>query len=191
MADRAFQAFQIGGREGSLNSFSKPHRAQRRREASSAKALRQAAYLAEPLEARTLLAAVAPVGGEFLVNTTTADWQFDAAVDVDSAGNFVVVWESDVGDADHILAQRFDKLGVPQGGELRVNGSVTGLQPAITMTTNGDFVVVWEYGGVQAQRFDAAGVKQGSQFQVGSGGGADIANDSAGNFVVVWGNNND
>ena len=43
--------------------------------------------MAEPLEPRVLLAAMAPVGGEFLVNTVTADAQDAPSVAADAQGN--------------------------------------------------------------------------------------------------------
>ncbi|HLF55336.1 MAG TPA: hypothetical protein VI942_00680 [Thermoanaerobaculia bacterium] len=36
-----------------------------------------------------------PLGTEFQVNTSTTDFQSDAAVAVDGSGNFVVTWQSE------------------------------------------------------------------------------------------------
>ena len=65
-------------------------------------------------------------GSEFRVNTTTADEQHHAAVAMDDAGNFVVTWVSEGQEADNanetnIYAQRYNAVGVAQGGEFRVN----------------------------------------------------------------------
>ena len=67
---------------------------------------------------------VAPLGGQFQVNTYTTSNRFGPAVTGDGAGNFVVVWESD-GSAgsdtsgDSIQAQRYDSSGTPLGASSR------------------------------------------------------------------------
>ena len=50
-----------------------------------------------------------PVGSEFQVNTYTTDNQDDPSVDMDTAGHFVIVWQSEGQDGDDygIYAQRF------------------------------------------------------------------------------------
>jgi len=51
------------------------------------------------------------VGGEFRINQTTTGSQYDPAVDVDDAGNFVVIWrDSRSGDVD-IYARTYWCLG--------------------------------------------------------------------------------
>jgi hypothetical protein len=59
--------------------------------------------------ARRYSAAGTPVGGEFLVNQTTAGSQAGAAVGVDADGDFVVVWRSNGQDGDGygVYARRF------------------------------------------------------------------------------------
>jgi Ca2+-binding RTX toxin-like protein len=142
-------------------------------------------------------------GGEFLVNSTTADQQVNPAVAMDAAGDFVVTWQS-YGNQDGsgwgIFAQRYDAAGVAQGGEFLVNTSFIGNQtsPAIAMDANGDFVVTWQCvfaGGagsdIFAQRFNAAGIAQGNEFLVNTTTVDEqispvIAMDTAGDFVVTW-----
>mgnify|MGYP001587285912 FL=1 len=66
------------------------------------------------------------------------------------------------------------------------------------MDSTGNFTVTWQSGyqdgssnGVYAQRYNSSGVAQGSEFRVntyttGSQGGAPVAMDNNGNFVVTW-----
>ena len=76
--------------------------------------------------------------------------------------------------------------------------------PAISLSADGDFVVVWESGGssggdtgsysIQGQRYTAGGVALGGQFQVNAYTtnqqfSAAIALDADGDFVVVWESN--
>jgi hypothetical protein len=135
-------------------------------------------------------------GAEFQVNTTTSGSQINAAVAMDSGGNFVVAWQDPNG---VIAAQRFNAAGVAQGAEIQVNTSGGGPRlPSVAMDTDGDFVVVWDtsnqdgsMAGTFGQRFNAAGVPQGSEFQVntftaGNQGIPSVAMDANGNFVVTW-----
>jgi VCBS repeat-containing protein len=146
--------------------------------------------------------AITVEGGETLVNQTTL-WTQDASeVAADVAGNYVVVWQSNLQDGSgySIYAQRYNAAGVAQGTEFQVNTTTIWDQqnPAIAMDDNGNFVVTWESNlqdgggyGIYAQRYDAAGVAQGSEFQVNTTTSWDqqnpaIAMDGNGNFVVAW-----
>jgi hypothetical protein len=146
-------------------------------------------------------AGVAQGATEFLVNAYTTGSQTDPDVAMDAVGNFVVVWRSEQdGSGPGIFGQRFNAAGVPQGGEFQINTYTTGYQnfPAVSMSTQGDFVVTWEsdgqdgdQSGVFAQRFDAAGVRQGVEFRVnqyttGDQSSPDVALDGQRNFVVTW-----
>src|SRR5262245_47525792 len=73
-----------------------------------------------------------PVGPEFRVNSYTTDVQFFPSVAYDSAGNFVVGWESYTQDGSDfgIFAQRYASTGAPLGGEFRVNTFTTSSQRA-------------------------------------------------------------
>lgn len=154
-------------------------------------------------------AQLSPVGPERPVNDFTPDFQQQAAVAADGAGDFVVVWSSSfeparLGDCcQTIQARRFDADGTPIGGQFQVSSGTTNFQldPAIAADVGGGFVVAWTSGGsngtdsdflsVQAQRFDAAGSPSGDRFQV-NGFTTDgqytpaIAADSTGGFVVAW-----
>jgi len=142
------------------------------------------------------------LGSEFRVNTYTTGNQDLANVAMDSAGDFVVTWQSLGQDGNNwgIYAQRYNSAGVPQGGEFRVNTFAPNAQahPSIAMDQAGDFVIVWQSNnedgsayGVYAQRYNAAGVAQGSEFQVntyttGSQREATVAMDVSGDFVITW-----
>jgi Ca2+-binding RTX toxin-like protein len=155
----------------------------------------------EQLESRQLLAAT-PVGGEFLVNTTTVNSQYAASMAMDADGDFVITWESALqdGNGSGIYAQRYDAAGVEQGTEFRVNATTIDNQsnPAVAMDADGDFVVTWQSSlqdgnseGVYAQRYDAAGIALGGEFRVntatsGAQSNPAVAMDVDGDFIVTW-----
>ena len=140
-------------------------------------------------------------GGETPVNTETASNQQNAAIAMDDAGNFVVVWESMSQDKQNTLGvygQRFDFNGDAVGVEFLVNETTGGTQrqPDVAMTPNGAFVVVWtgpgggSDTGILFRRYDNTGAPlSGETFASPSGTGEfepAIAMDDAGNFVLVW-----
>ncbi|HEX9636472.1 MAG TPA: hypothetical protein VGB99_02975 [Acidobacteriota bacterium] len=142
------------------------------------------------------------LGGEFQINSVTANQQRIPDVSCDTAGNLVVVWESaQDGDSLGIFGQRFDSLGLKLGGEFQINSHTTAGQrrPAIAHdASSGSFVVVWNSenqdgsdNGIFGQRFDSMGGALGAEFQVNSHTissqyDKDVAMDAAGNFMVVW-----
>ena len=153
--------------------------------------------------AQRYTAAGAPQGSEFRVNTYTTSHQWVPAVAMDAVGDFVVTWTSygQDGDSWGIYAQRYDKMGAPQGSEFRVNTYTTSHQywPTVAMDAASDFVITWmSYGqdgdgwGIYAQRYDKMGVPQGSEFRVNtytnnSQYWSRVAMNAAGDFVVTWG----
>ena len=144
-------------------------------------------------------------GSETKVNTTTANDQTNPAVAMDSTGNFVVTWQSNLQDGSGygIYAQRYNSSGVAQGSEFRVNTTTANdqINPAIALDPSGNFVIVWQSAvqdgsgyGIIAQRYNAAGTAQGGQFRVNTTTANDQANpsismDGSGNFVVTWQSN--
>ncbi len=150
-----------------------------------------------------------PVGDDFQLNTSTGSVQRAVAVDVDSAGSFVAVWESffsSSGSDDDfwsIQGQRFDAEGASAGGEFQVNSYITGDQryPSVAVSPNGDFVVVWQSAGsagndasgdsIQGQRYASDGSPVGGEFQVntfttGNQRYARADFNVSGSFVVAW-----
>src|SRR4051812_37376773 len=152
----------------------------------------------------SLAAAPAPLlGPEFRVNTTTSDSQKRSSTAMDSAGNFVVVWQSapQDGSGTGIFGQRYDVVGQPLGAEFQINTYTTASQerPSVAMdASTSRFVVVWQSSpqdgsgwGVFGQRFDSDGVQLGAEFPVnafttGDQTVPDVAVDDQGNFVTVW-----
>ncbi|MFN4281736.1 MAG: putative Ig domain-containing protein [Alphaproteobacteria bacterium] len=154
--------------------------------------------------ARIFAANGAAVGGEFQVNSTTADHQDLPMVAALADGGFFVVWQSN-GDQDGsgygIFGQRFDAAGVAVGGEVQINSTGANNQtvPVVTALADGGYVVAWQVDGSQdgwgigifAQRFDASGAAVGGEFQVNTFNIADQSNPSIsaladGGFVVTW-----
>ncbi len=107
-------------------------------------------------------------GGEFQANSTTQDRQHEAAVGMDDAGNFTVVWQSfSSGSGEYdVFAQRFASSGGKLGGEFRVN-QTTSLwqhQPDVAMSGDGDIAITWrslnqdgDQGGIYARIYTPGG----------------------------------
>jgi hypothetical protein len=143
-----------------------------------------------------------PLGPEFRVNSFTSGPQSRPAVAADTAGNFVVVWQSlnQDGSAYGVFGQRFASNGAALGPEFRVNAYTTADQkaPAVAADGLGNFVVVWQSlvqdgsgDGVFGQRFASSGVPLGPEFRVntstfGSQYKPSIASGLSGSFVVAW-----
>ncbi|MEZ0372258.1 MAG: fibronectin type III domain-containing protein [Candidatus Sericytochromatia bacterium] len=140
--------------------------------------------------------------GEFLVNTYTNDGQALPAVAMDSAGDYVIAWQSysQEGPNYGVYARHFTSNGIEVGSEFKVNtySSSSQLSPAVAIDSDGDFVITWmgkgqdgsDYG-IFAQRYTSAGLAQGTEFKVNtytSNGQkfSSVAMDAAGNFVINW-----
>ena len=152
------------------------------------------------VRARCFDAAGGALGGEFLVNSDTADSQHQPAVGVDPVtGEFLVAWRDDADDSLH--ARRFDAEGVPVGAQFQVNDrSGSPDWSAIAPLGEGAFVVVWAASdspgddpdsSIQARRFGATDAPMGDQFQVNtvtesSQHAAAVAGNGSGGFVVAW-----
>ncbi len=162
---------------------------------------------ADGVFARRYDAAGQPLAGEFQVNTYTSGnqglpTQGPATVALDASGGLVITWPSfrQDGDAFGVFAQRYDATGAGIGAEFQVNTFTTSTQgpSAVAAAADGHFVVTWTGGlqdgsgfGLFARRYDAAGSALGPEFQVntyatGQQGGAAIAADAGGGFVITW-----
>jgi hypothetical protein len=140
------------------------------------------------------------IGDKLRVNTYTNGRQYDPAVAIDAAGNFVIVWQSLVQDAGKpgIYARRYASDGTPLGGEFQVNVSNGGSpkSPTVGTDASGNFFVAWvendESGtGIFARRFDHDGVALGAPFAVNTAttkdqNDPDVAVNSAGDAVLIW-----
>ncbi|MEH1862336.1 MAG: cadherin-like domain-containing protein [Nostoc sp.] len=139
-------------------------------------------------------------GDEFQVNTGTTGNQYNPIVAIDTAGNFVISWQSDGQDGTDIYARRYNTDGTAKGGEFKVNTDTTGNQyspTAVAMDSGGDFVISWisleeGYGyEIYAQRYNSAGGTEGSEFKVNTYTTSDqynptVAIDVDGDFVISW-----
>lgn len=149
--------------------------------------------------ARRFDAAGAPLGGELVVNVTTAGSQTSPRVAASGAG-YVVVWSGPGGaDGNEVFARRITLAGSFSGNELRLNATVSGqqLQPAVAAFSDGAFVAAWASEGqdgsgyaVVARRFDAAGAALGGETVVPSitlyDQTAPAIATLADGFVVAW-----
>jgi hypothetical protein len=118
------------------------------------------------IKAQVYDAAGVRVGGEFLVNTTTAGTQQQPVITALGNGDFVIAW-ADLGGSgadtsgSAIRAQVFSETGFKLGGEFLVNTSTLGdqIDPTITASGTDGFIVAWSdkgVGGVHAQTFTVA-----------------------------------
>ena len=139
------------------------------------------------------------LGGEMLVNQTTAGDQRNPTIAIDASGNFVVVWEGDDGAGSGIFGRRFNWTGATLGNEFLVNTQTSGTQrfAVVGADSAGNFTVSWtgasatDSVGVMAQRYNSAGVAQGGNFQVnqttaGNQEFSRLAYDAAGNLIITW-----
>jgi hypothetical protein len=149
------------------------------------------------------------VGGEFRVNTTTADSQGSPTGVALSDGRFVVAWadwSKSGGDksGSAVRAQIFDADGNRSGGEFLVNTTAKRGQfdPTITNLADGHFVVAWQSSqpvsnsgiptdDVRAQIFNADSSKSGGEFVVSTTtqdfqGRPTITGLADGRFVAAW-----
>ncbi|HRV87347.1 MAG TPA: hypothetical protein P5275_20920, partial [Saprospiraceae bacterium] len=136
-------------------------------------------------------------GTETVVNTTTIYRQEHAAVAMDTAGNYVVVWATNhtTNSNDGIYAQRYLSDGTPNGPEIQVTTN-KGLYPDVAMAPGGQFIIVWQqYSNangwdVYGNFFNASG-SPGGAFPLASDLSGNqrfprVGMDSLRNFVAVW-----
>jgi hypothetical protein len=138
-------------------------------------------------------------GSEFKVNSHTTGQQSSPSAAMNSAGDFLIVWESDAQDGSSfgVYGQRYNSSGAAQDNEFQVNTYTAAGQfsAAVGMESSGDFVVLWESNGQDSGTNGIYGqdftVSLGSEFQVNTytdsiQAKAVTAMDADGNFVVVW-----
>lgn len=144
-------------------------------------------------------------GGEFRINTTTADDQIDPQIAINRLnGSFIITWTSKNQDGSGlgVYAKRFNAGGVAQGVEFRVNTTTTGDQSdsAVAMDAGGNTFVTWtsldaNYGRqVYGQQITPNGQLDEGQFVVNSTANGEqqsssVAIDFLGNVIVVWSGN--
>ncbi len=146
----------------------------------------------EALEPRRVLSTLV-AGPEFLVNTYTASSENNPAIDMDSNGNSVVVWQGRQGPIA-VYGQQYDATGTPVGNEFLVSPPIGGgdqFDPDVAVDASGNFVAVWDGAGIHGQRFDSTGNQLGATFLVNSNSwdlvsSPAVAMSSDGDSVVVW-----
>lgn len=139
---------------------------------------------------------------EIEVPVRTEGVQQFSKVAIDTAGNFVVVWEAPGAGSENfdVFARRFDSTGRPLGKPYRVNTHTADWQSNadVAMRPDGRHVVVWRSwrqagagAGIYAQRYDKKGRRLGGEIRVHEGaipssGTPSVAMAPDGGFVVAW-----
>ena len=146
-----------------------------------------------------------PIGSEFKVNLGPDAPRAVPQTAMDKAGNFVVVWEDARNDTKRpdIYARKYFADCSPVDSSFGVNqflGKERSEAPAIAMSEQGDFIVVWHEGkgdvglfDIYGQRFDSSGDSVGVNFQISDDPidqnqqmNPSVAMRSEGSFVVLW-----
>ena len=149
--------------------------------------------------AQCYLSSGQPEGDEFPVNSSITGCQRNPRIAMGEDGNFVVVWESEVGTSISVWGRRFAADGTPQGQEFKVACCPDENQenPDISMAPSGEFAIVWQAPrpdggfGIYGQKFSNDGGAVGDEFQVNSYVSGHksfprVFMDDLGHFVVVW-----
>lgn len=100
------------------------------------------------IHARGFTAAGAQRIATFTVNSAAAGEQFNPAIAMAAAGDFVVAWEDDQDDDGNfqIFGRGFTSTGGTRFAQKAINATAGGqhTRPSIGMADNGNFVVAWE-----------------------------------------------
>ena len=113
------------------------------------------------------------------VNSVASGQQLKPDVAMADSGDFVVVWEDDKDNNGYyqIYARGFNANGSQRFADMTVNSVASGqqLKPAVAMTIDGKFVVVWEddkdgngYYQIYARGFNANGSQRFADMTVNS-----------------------
>lgn len=156
--------------------------------------------------AQQFTASGSPQGGEIQVNTFIDRTQQHPAVAMDGSGNFLVIWQSKVGQSPtfyyNISGQRFSSLGIALGSETQLN-STAGVDQysSVAMDSAGNYVVTFSGSGgssvgLRAQRFYGSGFPNGGEFRVntsiaGNKQYPSVGMKPDGDYVVAWGDTGD
>ena len=144
------------------------------------------------------------VGPELRVNTDTAGRQRRPSVAADPAGNFMVVWQTDLAKTEsHLFAQLLGTDGGRVGGQRALDaGAESGMvqmAPAVAASGPGRFLVTWlawpnNRAGLEVagREFNAAGAAQGGVFWISQHRiernfrRTSVSTDGKGGFLVAW-----
>ncbi|PJE01524.1 MAG: hypothetical protein CK429_35370 [Mycobacterium sp.] len=147
-------------------------------------------------------------GADFIVNTTTANFQSDPSIAALSDGRFIVTWQDNSGTAPDtsgsaIRGRVYDASGTATGADFIVNTTTTGFQsqPSVATLPDGRFVVTWtdesstapdtSVSAIRGRVYDASGTATGADFIVNTTTlnlqfEPGVAALSDGRFVVTW-----
>ncbi|MFO1019515.1 MAG: VCBS repeat-containing protein [Planctomycetales bacterium] len=138
---------------------------------------------------------------DILVNSNTALFQSNPEVAMDSAGNTVIVWQSNVQSGNtQIIGQRILPSGTGDflGSNFTINRSTAGAgdNPDVAMGNDGKFIVTWQAPdgsgtGIYAAQYAWAGGALTNEFRVNSASAngqyePSVAADPQGNYVIAW-----
>ncbi len=147
------------------------------------------------------------VGGEFQINSHTANDQDSPDVTGLTGGGFVVTWQSDGQDGswEGVYGQLYGADGGTLGAEILIPFYTADTQadPSVTALADGGFLVTWESRhvgapdadddgfGIYAQRFNADGSKSGGEVRInsitdGSQENPSVTGLADGGYVVTW-----
>lgn len=144
------------------------------------------------------------VGGNFKINAPSAANEFRShcskpAVAMDSAGNFMVVWQNDQNGDRDIFGQFYNFDGSVLIQNFKVNDDTTEANshyyPAITYDQQGNFLVVWQdardgYVHIYGQYYNREGLAVGPNFRITNSESIStspaIAADATGNIIMTW-----
>ncbi|MEM8995994.1 MAG: hypothetical protein AAGF23_14505 [Acidobacteriota bacterium] len=139
---------------------------------------------------------LAPLGGDFQINSFTTDDQDQPAVAGLPDGGFVVVWRStgQDGAGRSVHGQLFDGNGATVGDKMVVNTYTTGDQnaPTVDLRSDGTFVIAFQSNttSIRARLFDSSGQPTADDFQVQSDSGElrhpSVASLADGGFVAIY-----
>lgn len=140
---------------------------------------------------------------EMTVNANSSGHHQNPSIDVNSAGDFVIVWEDDSDDNGNyeIHAAGFNDQGAKLFGDVKINAVTAGqqLRPSVNLAETGDFVVAFQddndgngYYQIYAVEFNADGSRrERGVFTVNENAGGQqfmpvIALHNIDNYVILW-----
>ncbi|HEX9965204.1 MAG TPA: hypothetical protein VGB04_09500, partial [Allosphingosinicella sp.] len=153
------------------------------------------------VKARLFDVAGAPLGAEFLVNTTTLGAQSASVLTPTASGGFVATWLSGTGTATMLHGQIFDSAGNKVGGELALAGAGAGYptESSVIGLADGRIVVAWQNypdtgfmdQAIRGQILDSSGTKIGGEFLISNAGPGQVHAPQLealpdGGFVATW-----
>jgi Ca2+-binding RTX toxin-like protein len=150
------------------------------------------------IRARLFDASGAPAGNDFVVNSTSAGYQYNPTVAALPNGHFVVTWQSDDGgDGDGLLirARLFDASGAPAGNDFVVNTASAGSQfsSSVAALPDGHFAVGWlsddqGFPAIHARLFEASGTPIGNDFIIDGpvSSNPTVFAQQDGHFLITW-----